>query len=251
MSAAPEPAAVPDPADALAARVEQLCATAFGALDALRRVAEQLFLPWAAGTPVRAEEVAAIAGAVRPIVEPEGTPLVGAGLVLAPDVLADAAHWMEWWYRSGAGPRKLLPVLDPEAENFFDYTSFPWFAVPRDTGARHVTGPYVDWLCTEEYTLTFTVPLYATHHERGRTYLGVVGADVVTSWLERRLLPLLHRMTGPTALVNAEGRVLVANRPDLVTGAVTRQADVPALWRRSDPALRRLEDTPLAILALA
>ena len=134
----------------------------------------------------------------------------------------------------------------------------PWFTVPRETGRRHVTGPYVDWLCTQEYTLTFTVPVFGTHPERGRCHLGVVGADIVAGWLERRLLPLLHRMDGPVALVNAEGRVVVANRPALVTGAVLRQADVPALWRREpgSPAtagatLHRLPDLPLGVLVLA
>jgi hypothetical protein len=83
----------------------------------------------------------------------------------------------------------------------------------------------------------------------------VVGADIVAGWLERRLLPLLHRMDAPVALVNAEGRVVVANRPALVTGAVLRQVDVPALWRRPEAtvgaaALHRLPDLPLGVLVL-
>ena len=60
-------------------------------------------------------------------------------------------------------------------------------------------------------------------------------------------------MDGPVALVNAEGRVVVANRPDLVTGAVLRQVDVPALWRQEPVdgvALYRLPDLPLAVLVL-
>lgn len=57
--------------------------------------------------------------------------------------------------------------------SFYDYTALPWFVVPRETGGRRVTGPYVDWVCTEEYTLTFTVPLFGVHPERGRQYLGV------------------------------------------------------------------------------
>jgi len=161
---------------------------------------------------------------------------------------------MEWWHRGpggdgadvhspaeardGAGVRRLRPVLDPAAENFYDYTVLPWFAVPRETGARHVTGPYVDWLCTEEYTLTFTVPLFGA----GRQYLGVVGADIVNSWLERRLLPLLHRVGQQAALVNAEGRVVVANHPCLVAGAVTHRAD--------GATLHPLDGLPLAVLVL-
>ena len=84
-----------------------------------------------------------------------------------------------------------------------------------------------------------------------------MGADIVAGWLERRLLPLLHRMDGPVALVNAEGRVVVANRSALVTGAVLRQVDVPALWRRDpgdaqagEAVLHRLPGLPLGVLLL-
>lgn len=202
--------------DALVERVSRLCESTFTAVDGLRGVAEQLLT--ARAEPLRRADIEPIAAVVRPLLEAEGTPLVGAGLVLAPDVLGE--HWMEWWHRGPGGVaavRRLRPVLDPAAENFYDYTLLPWFAVPRRTGARHVTGPYVDWLCTEEYTLTFTVPL-----RRGGEFLGVVGADIVNSWLERRLLPLLHRLRRPAALVNAEGRIVVANHPALVTGSVAR-----------------------------
>jgi hypothetical protein len=101
------------------------------------------------------------------------------------------------------------------------------------------------------------VPVFGTHPECGRCHLGIVGADIVAGWLERRLLPLLHRTAGPVALVNAEGRVVVANRPELVTGAVLRQVDVPALWRRAagdpvtgGPTLYRLPDLPVGVLVL-
>jgi hypothetical protein len=48
--------------------------------------------------------------------------------------------------------------------------------------------------------------------------------------------------------------VVVANTPSLVTGAVTRQADVPALWAgrsaADGPSLRRLDGAPLGVLEL-
>lgn len=240
----------------LADRVVALCESTFAAVDGLRGVADQLLLPFSQGVRPAAADVTAIDGAVRQVLDLPGSPLVGAGLVVDPDLLADAGHWMQWWSRDGAGePRRLRPELDPEEESFYDYTVLPWFAVPRETGRRHVAGPYVDWLCTQEYTLTFTAPLFGIHPVRGRCHLGVVGADIVAGWLERRLLPLLHRMDGPVALVNAEGRVVVANRPALVTGAVVREVDVAALWRSATPAaagavLHRLPDLPLGVLVL-
>ncbi len=252
------PLVSPSAVDELTARVVALCESTFAAVEGLRGVADQLLLPFSQGVRPAAADVAPIDGAVRQVLDVPGSPLVGAGLVVAPGVLADAGHWMQWWSRDGAGePQRLRPELDPEEESFFDYTLLPWFAVPRDTGRRHVTGPYVDWLCTGEYTLTFTAPVSGTHPEQGRCHLGVVGADIVAGWLERRLLPLLHRVDGPAALVNAEGRVVVANRPAPVTGAVVRQVDVAALWAdaAATPAvagavLHRLPDLPLGVLVL-
>ena len=240
------------PVQALVERVSRLCESTFAALEGLRGVAEQLFPP--GGTPPRRSDMGPIAWAVRPILDVPGTPLVGAGLILAPGVLVDARLCMEWWHRGvgGSGVHRLRPELDPAAETFYDYTVLPWFAVPRETGARHVTGPYVDWLCTEEYTLTFTVPLFRTR-SAGREYLGVVGADIVNSWLERRLLPMLHSAGSRAALVNAEGRVVVANDPDLVAGTVTHRVDVPALWAGNavdGAVLHRLDRLPLGVLLL-
>jgi hypothetical protein len=243
------------PVQALVDRVSGLCESTFAAVEGLRGAAEQLFLPWVEGRELTCADLEPIAGVVEPVLDTPGTPIVGAGLVVQPGLLADARHWMEWWYRARAAQnvQRLHPVLDAESETFYDYTVLPWFVIPRDTGARHVTGPYVDWLCTDEYTLTFTVPLFDTHPEHGRRYLGVVGADIVNSWLERRLLPLLHRTGRPAALVNAEGRVVVANHPAMVTGAVTHEANVPALWAGRDApgaVLHRLPSLPLGVLVL-
>ncbi len=222
-----------DPVEVLADRVARLCESTFAAVEGLRGVAAELFP--APGV----DAVAPIADVVRPVLETPGTPLVGAGLVLAPGVLPGVGHWMEWWHRGPGGKgavRRLEPVLDPRADDFYDYTQLPWFAIPRATGVRHVTGPYVDALCTTEYTLTFTMPLFSARRE----FLGVVGADIVVEWLERRLLPLLHRTGHTAALVNGENRVVAANRADLVTGAVTEVA----------AARHPLPELPLTVLVL-
>lgn len=242
-----------DPVAAVVERVGRVCESAFAAVEGLRGAADQLVRPWAEGGSLSAADVEPISRVVRPLLTAPGTPLTGAGLVMAPGVLDDATHWLEWWHHTadGADIERLTPELDAAAPGFYDYSTLPWFAIPRATGARYVTGPYVDYLCTHDYTLTFTAPLIVVHPEHGRVCAGVVGADILTGWIERTLLPLLGAIARPTALVNAEGRIAVANDPSLVVGEVVHGVDVPALWAGgADPTARlyRLDRMPLGVL---
>ena len=56
---------------------------------------------------------------------------------------------------------------------YSDYTHWDWFALPRDTGQRAVAGPYVDYLCSDEYSLTLSAPVTV-----GGRFIGVAAADV-------------------------------------------------------------------------
>jgi hypothetical protein len=152
------------------------------------------------------------------------TPVAGAGAVLAPGVLADAAYWLEWWtVDASLGAErcsKLAAETDPRAVGFRDYTELPWYQKPLITGGRHVTGPYVDYLCTDQYTLTFTTPLIV----RGE-FAGVVGADVLVARFERHLLDVLADLSSgedTCVLVNAAGRVVTSSDPTWVTGDLLR-----------------------------
>lgn len=132
---------------------------------------------------------------------------VGTGIVVAPGVLGDAPYWLEWWWRQADGtPEALRANLDPRAPDFFDYPDDEWFEVPIRTGTRHVTGPYLDYACTNQYTFTFSVPI---HH--GSRPLGVAAMDVPCDNLERRIMPALCAEPTPLALVNAGCRVIAAN----------------------------------------
>ncbi|GAA2161939.1 hypothetical protein FHX52_3468 [Humibacillus xanthopallidus] len=157
------------------------------------------------------------------------TPIAGAGAVMAPGVLADAAYWLEWWTvesRGGAATiAKLAAETDPRAVGFRDYTELPWYTKPFETGGRHVTGPYVDYLCTDQYTLTFTQPLVA----RG-TFAGVVGLDVLVAWFEEHLLDVMEGVERGCVLVNAAGRVVTSSDPAWVTGDLVRDLPLEA-WR--------------------
>jgi hypothetical protein len=177
--------------------------------------------------------------------------VVGAGFIAAPDTLADQRFGFEWWTGAADGSATQLFIsLDPNSERFLDYTRQSWFTVPRDTGRRHITGPYVDYLCTDTYTLTFTVPV-----RRDGDFAGVVGADVVVRELERTLQPKLRALSGRAALVNAQSRVIASNNTRQATGSLVRDPDIPAWWARGantietdGTTLRRCGDSTIALL---
>lgn len=222
----------------------------FGALDGLVARAEELLSAPGPTTDELAELDPVAIDVVR-----HSTLVVGAGYVSAPGVLADRDYWLQWWAdydipRTGR-PQRLRVELDPSGELFRDYTELPWFAVPAASGERHVTGPYVDYLCSDEYTLTFTVPVHA-----GDRFAGVVGADVHAQDVERLATPMLARLDEPAALLNTANRVLAAAGSGLVAGDLVRG---PALTdahaagvsgRLGDgSALVRLPRLPFAVVA--
>ncbi len=151
--------------------------------------------------------------------------IVGAGFVAAAGVLDDSEYWLQWWSDYDTPrtwvPRQLQVEIDPHSESFNDYTTLPWFKSPRADGRRHVTGPYVDFLCTDEYTLTLTVPIFA-----GSRFSGVVGADVYARVMESVIAPVLADLEGPSALLNAVGRVVTASHCAYATGDMVRDRAV-------------------------
>jgi hypothetical protein len=211
------PAEVVAAVDAIGTRVAQL-------LDELR---EQVTASFAAASPRRAD-LHVVEPATAMLRLPD-LPLVGAGFVAAPGALADAPYWLEWVTTDHDVAEPTVEPLeaqtDPEADDFRDYTALAWFSGPRDDGGPHVTGPYVDYLCTDEYTLTFTQPVLVEE-----SFVGVVGADLFARSMEAAVLPAMGRLETPSMLVNAAGRVVAACRTAWVTGDLVREA--PADWQR-------------------
>ena len=199
----------------------------FGQLDDLGAL---LASPLAAEAPRRAD--LDIEDRCRALLADPETPVAGAGAVMAPGVLADAAYWLEWWTVESRGGEttiaKLAAETDPRAVGFRDYTELPWYSKPFETGQRHVTGPYVDYLCTDQYTLTFTQPLVV-----GGTFVGVVGLDVLVAWFEEQLLDVMGELDRSCVLVNATGRVVTSSDPSWVTGDLVRELPLEA-WREGD-----------------
>ncbi|WP_433454922.1 PDC sensor domain-containing protein [Streptomyces sp. CA-142005] len=155
----------------------------------------------------------------------------GVGFVAAPGLLTDVPAWLEWWQSGADGDvRPLLLDLDPGQSAYSDYTHWDWFALPRDTGRRAVAGPYVDYLCSDEYSLTLSEPVLT----QGR-FAGVAAADVYLRHFETAVLPLLRRLPRPAHLVNARGRVAASADPAHLAGSLTKGPDFGELLGAARP----------------
>ncbi|MFD1656704.1 cache domain-containing protein [Streptomyces caeni] len=177
----------------------------------------------------------------------------GVGFVAAPGLLGDVPAWLEWWQTGSDGAvRPLLLDLDPRHSAYSDYTHWDWFALPRDTGRRAVAGPYVDYLCSDEYSLTLSAPV----HVEGR-FAGVAAADVYLRHFEAAVMPLLQGLSGPAHLVNARGRVAASTDPAHLVGSLTKGPDFGGLLARGRPGhhdglrLVPCDDIPLALVVAA
>ncbi|WP_143737398.1 cache domain-containing protein [Microbispora sp. GKU 823] len=155
-----------DRAAAALARVRETAEGVFEALREVRDAAVACVLP-AGGT--RRPVVADLA-ALRPLLWarlrggalPAHLPalIAGIGFIAAPGLLADAPWYLEWWQENPSGdPVQLLRNMDPASSAFYDYTHWDWYAGPFSGAERTICGPYVDYLCTDEYSLTLSVPV--------------------------------------------------------------------------------------------
>lgn len=171
---------------------------------------------------VRMADLAELREVILTELEGRKTPPHGAGLVLASEALTDRTRHLEWWRspdKPGAAPQKAAFDLNPNSEYFYDYSTLEWFVAPRDHDTRWVAGPYLDYTGVDLYICTFTVPIHWKPPEKAAAFLGVAGADVTVTALDATLMPALRAGGRPVALVNAEGRVIVGNHPDYVTGS--------------------------------
>jgi hypothetical protein len=137
-------------------------------------------------------------------------PVVGAGFVVNPGALTDRDLYLAWW--QGDAQQPLAERGVPIGHHVFDYTRHEWFRHPLQTGERHVTGPYVDYVCTDEYVLTATVPV----HVSGRM-VGVAGADTRLETFEQLMREPLQDARG-VVLINPHDRCVVAADPLLRSG---------------------------------
>lgn len=167
-------------------------------------------------------------------------PLHGAGFIVSPTLLVDAGSHLAWWQGRVTKRRLVLEDRGVEKQSF-DYRERDWYRVPFATKTMHITGPYVDYLCSDEYTLTITALVEVSGQP-----VGVLGVDLLLEDVEREVAPLLGLRHEIETIVNHDGRVIVSSHPDHAAGDVLR----PAALERYD-ARECVPGLPMRILTPA
>ncbi|MEU1973091.1 cache domain-containing protein [Microbacterium sp. NPDC019599] len=213
---------------AIAARVADTIDAIFATIEGWRELLETRL---AAGLELAAAELDPLVESFALPAVTNDTLLTGAGFVAAPGALSDVRWHLAWWLRGTDAPRRLATIDDPSHEQFRDYTALEWWRIPARSGARHLTGPYVDYLCTDDYAVTITTPV-----RLGDDMVGLVGIDALVDRLERELLPILRAAGGDASLVNTSGRIVTSTDGSREPGSILRLeglADAVATSRAS------------------
>lgn len=182
----------------------------FAPLDAwLPRLGEQLRQQLRGGPMSGAQLAALVEPEAHAILDASDRPLYGAGYCASESVVSEG-NPLAWWQ----GPERSLLASSTfgPGQAAIDLVRLEWYRVPLATGERHVAGPFVDYLCSNEITITSSIPVML---DGG--FAGVVCADVLVSSLEGVLLPSVAELPEAT-LVNAGGRVVVSSDPGYETG---------------------------------
>lgn len=244
----PRTAALAPPVATVVDAVAGMAASAFEVVDRIAALVQGEFADGA--TPSRATLTGVDELCAGFVGDPDH-PVRGAGYVAAVGYLADEPWWLEWFTQGEDGrSHRMVCQTDPEGVGFFDYEFLTWYVVPRDTGHRHVTGPYIDYLCTDDYNMTYTAPVLV-----GGRFAGVAGADIGVQTAETLLLPALRVAGRPLAVVNEQGRIVASNSGHHLCGDLVTDTDVPGAWTTAagsgHPTLHIVGDLPLAVLELA
>lgn len=157
-------------------------------------------------------------------------PVYGSGFIAALDSLADARSHLAWW--QGADRAQLVLAAQSVNKEHIDYSELEWYRVPQQTGEAHVAGPYVDYLCSDEYTITVAAPVLLDGE-----FVGVAGLDLLIDQVERDLTPRLAPFGDDISIVNGVGRVLLSTSLHRETGDSIRGAALNALQRSACPGM--------------
>lgn len=221
----------PGPTPVAAGSAVELVTDYFGrAIDALARWKDELALDiervrsTESLTSDRLDEL--VEPAAQRIFDELELPVYGAGFIAALDSLSDANSHLAWW--QGAERLKLVLAAQSVNKEHIDYSELEWYRVPLATGEPHVAGPYVDYLCSDEYTITVAAPVHV-----GGEFVGAVALDLLIDRVELDLTPRLATFGDDISIVNGVGRVLLSTSAARATGDTIRGDALAAFERQT------------------
>lgn len=88
---------------------------------------------------------------------------------------------------------------------------------PEAASAEYRGGTYVDYLCSDGYSLTLSAPVEVETVSRGWPR-----PTTICATSRRPVLPLLRQLPGPAHLVNARGRGAASADPAHLAGSLTK-----------------------------
>lgn len=139
----------------------------------------------------------------------------GIGFVFAPGAVRGRTRMLHWyWQTDSQPPARLRANVDPNEPEFYDYTMAGWYRQPYTRSKANLTGPYVDYICSNEYVFTMAVPILV-----GDFFVGLAAADLRAAQIERALTEHLALADSPLVIANDEGRIIASNVGGAVPGA--------------------------------
>ncbi|WP_164512769.1 cache domain-containing protein [Leucobacter chromiireducens] len=194
--------------DRALARVEEFFDGVFAPLEAwLPRLREQLAAQLLDGRLTGTQLAALVEADAHAVLDTADRPVYGAGYCASDAVVAEG-NPLAWW--QGADRSLLASSTFGPGQAAIDLVRLEWYRVPEATGTRHIAGPFVDYLCSNEITITSAIPV-----EIDARFVGVICADVLVSALE----DALHaELSCGVTLVNASGRVILSSEAEWQTG---------------------------------
>src|SRR5690606_20463469 len=132
-----------------------------------------------------------------------------AGFCASDRVVAEG-NPLAWW--QGPDRKPLASSLFGVGPGAVDLRRLEWYRVPELTGGIVVAGPFVDYLCSNEVTLTASKPLMIDG-----VFAGVLCLDVLVSEFETEFLPKFTSGSRVTVM-NDLRRVVVSTDVTLLAG---------------------------------